>query len=126
MKIKLFTHNDLDGVGCGILCEVAYKDNINIEYCNYSGAENINVKVKNFILSNEYEEYDMIFITDISVNEEVAELINDNIEAKHIQLLDHHNTAKWLNDKYEWSKVLECVEDGIKHCGTMMFYYELL
>lgn len=34
--IKLFTHTDLDGVGCAILAQLAFgKDNVDISYCNY-------------------------------------------------------------------------------------------
>ena len=34
--IKLFTHNDLDGVGCAILARMAFgKYDVDIEYCDY-------------------------------------------------------------------------------------------
>ena len=42
MKIKLFTHTDLDGVGCAILAKLAF-ENVDIEYCNY---DDINQKSK--------------------------------------------------------------------------------
>ena len=44
--VKLFTHTDLDGIGCAILAKLAFGDNVNIEYCNY---DNINESVKKFI-----------------------------------------------------------------------------
>ena len=65
--IKLFTHTDLDGVGCAILAKLAFKD-VDISYCNY---DNINEEVKNFITDK--NDIDMCFITDVSIEEEIAE-----------------------------------------------------
>ena len=41
--IKLFTHTDLDGIGCAILAKLAFGEEVDIEYCDY---DNINEKVK--------------------------------------------------------------------------------
>jgi len=90
MKVKLFTHTDLDGVSCGIIGKLAFPE-INIEYCDY---DNVNDKIKQYIESEEYKDYDTIFITDISVNEEVAKLIDNVFTQEHeFVLLDHHKTA---------------------------------
>lgn len=44
MKNKLFTHTDLDGVGCAILAYLAFgRENVDVEYCDYS---NIDDKVR--------------------------------------------------------------------------------
>ncbi|APH20929.1 DHH family phosphoesterase [Clostridium botulinum] len=122
-KIKLFTHTDLDGIGCAILGILAYgKDNINIEYCNY---DDVNEKVKEFYMGAEKNEYDKIFITDISVNEKIATIIKqyyiDETYNPDIQLLDHHPTALELN-KYDWAKVQINLNDKEKTSGTRMFY----
>lgn len=112
--IKLFTHTDLDGVGCEILGKLAFGEDINIERCNY---ENINSNVKKFL--KDANKYDKIFITDISVNKEVADELN-NISNK-VVLLDHHKTALYLN---EYSYAIVQVEDETvgKLCGTYLFY----
>ncbi len=115
-KIKLFTHTDLDGIGCAILGILAYgKDNINIEYCNY---DDVNEKVKEFYMGAEKNEYDKIFITDISVNEKIATIIKqyytDETYNPDIQLLDHHPTALELN-KYDWAKVQINLNDKEKN-----------
>jgi len=126
-KIKLFTHTDLDGVGCAILMKVVSTVNnieSEIEFCDYN---NINDKVNDFL--KEINNYDKIFITDISVNEEIAEKL-DRYKDK-VVLLDHHKTADFLN-KYEWARVYEFLltpvvfnEDikvqEIKVCGTYLF-----
>jgi len=143
MKIKLFTHTDLDGVGCAILAKIAFnkkEDIVDIEYCNY---DDINEKVEKFITSNIFTNFDAIYITDISVGKDVAELIN-NTECNTydngyfnlsdiVQLLDHHPTAEWLNN-YDWATVnvnidnddyVTYYEQGVKSSGTQMFYTHL-
>lgn len=119
MMIKLFTHIDLDGVGCAVLAKLAFKDDVDIEYCDFNDNE-INKKVLDYI---NHDNKAFIYITDISVNEEVAKLLD---KRGNVQLLDHHPTALNLN-KYNWCKVITgCLNvDGIKTSGTEMFYYWL-
>lgn len=116
--IKLFTHTDLDGVGCAILAKIAFGEDIDIEYCNY---DDINLKVEEFFNSELECE---CHITDISINEELACKINDN--DKNYVLLDHHPTALNLN-KFEWCKVqVEDEKTNIKTSGTEMYYNWLI
>ena len=112
--IKLFTHTDLDGVSCEILGKIAFEEDINVVRCNYG---DIDAKVEEFI--NRAEEYDKLFITDISVNKEIADKLL-SISDKVI-LLDHHKTALWLN---EYPYALVQVEDESigKMCGAYLFY----
>lgn len=112
--IKLFTHTDLDGVSCEILGKIAFEEDINVVRCNYG---DINAKVEEFI--NGDEEYDKLFITDISVNKEIADKLL-SVSDKVI-LLDHHKTALWLN---EYPYALVQVEDEAvgKMCGAYLFY----
>jgi oligoribonuclease NrnB/cAMP/cGMP phosphodiesterase (DHH superfamily) len=119
VKVKLFTHTDLDGIGCAILGKLAFDNNISIEYCNYDEIDN---KVKYF-LDGDYLNYDKIYITDISVDKDTANKINEVITNK-ILLFDHHQTSLWLN-KYNWAKVIE--KYGIyKTCGAQLFYIYLV
>ena len=100
--IKLFTHTDLDGVGCAIVGILAFgKSNIEVEYCGY---ETIDQKVVEFFKQKDIKEYDAIFITDISVSEKVAKMIN-SIAPDRVVLLDHHATAEGLNE-YSWANVI--------------------
>lgn len=112
--IKLFTHTDLDGVSCEILGRIAFGEDIDVVRCGYG---NIDDKVEEFINSD--EEYDKLFITDISVKKELADALN-NVSDKVI-LLDHHKTALWLN---EYPFALVQVEDKSvgKMCGAYLFY----
>jgi oligoribonuclease NrnB/cAMP/cGMP phosphodiesterase (DHH superfamily) len=118
-KVRLFSHNDLDGIGCGIVAKLAFPD----AYVTYCGYDNINEKVKEYILAGEWKGYDMTFITDISVNEEVENLISDNIPCGKVILLDHHATAEHLN-KRMWATVEPMGVRG-KNSGTNLLY-ELL
>lgn len=125
MKVKLFSHTDLDGIGCNIVLKsVIPKFDLDCENLNYN---TINERVKEFFISGEFEEYIEVFITDISVNEEVAKIIQEKINETGISvtLLDHHKTVLWLNE-YEWATVAPDREYGDKNCGTMMLYNELM
>lgn len=115
--IKLFTHTDLDGVGCAILAKLAFGEDVDISYCNY---DDINESVLDY-LNNSDDSLSYIYITDIRVNEDIAKLLD---ERGGVCLLDHHPTALELN-KYTWCKVM--VEDlnGVKTSGTKMFYHWL-
>jgi len=126
-KIKLFTHSDLDGVSCGIILEtflVNTDAEIEIEYC--SNPKKASEKVKEFWESLDIvgeHGYTKMFITDISINDEVAEMINET--SKHlighpkVALIDHHESAKHLN-KYDWSFVMPELDD-VRESGTSLF-----
>lgn len=119
-KIKLFTHTDLDGIGCAILAYLAFgRENVDIEYCDYS---NVNDKVVEFWDDPELEAYDYIFITDISIKEKLAIHITNEASEPRVRLFDHHATALGLN-KYDWCEVSVMNDTlGIKTSGTELFY----
>lgn len=123
MKIKLFTHTDLDGVGCAIIAYLEFgKENVDVEYCNY---DDVDDKVEAFIENEDlYRSYDSIFITDISVSDQVASMIDclDKVE-RTVRLFDHHGTALRL-DNYFWCTIYEYL-DAIKTSGTELFYLYL-
>ena len=112
--IKLFTHTDLDGVSCEILGKIAFGEDIDVVRCGYG---KIDDKVEEFINSD--EEYDKLFITDISVNKEIADKLL-SVSDKVI-LLDHHKTALWLNE-YPYALVQVEDESVGKMCGAYLFY----
>lgn len=111
--IQLFSHTDLDGVGCAILAKLAFGDNVNVTYCGYN---NINQAVLEHMRSRPKDE---IHITDISVNESVAKQIDSS--CRKYYLFDHHETAMGLN-KYRWCTVQINNEDGLMTSGTEMYY----
>ena len=115
--VKLFTHTDLDGVGCAILAKLAFgANNADITFCNY---DDVNDLVSDFVPTKLLPD-DMCHITDIRVSDELAKEINENMT--QFYLLDHHPTALGLN-KYDWCKVvIEDEETHIKTSGTEMYY----
>lgn len=126
MRVKLFTHTDLDGIGCAILAKnEAFGNNVDIEYCNY---DDINKKVSDFFFSTDALNYEYIYITDISIQESLADEINTCVNGTtclpKVLLFDHHPTALSLN-KFDWCKV-NVEEHGEKTSGTRMFYNYLI
>lgn len=115
--VKLFTHTDLDGVGCAVLAKLAFGREVDVEYCDYS---DINEKINEYLSTNDDCD-SCICITDISVNGDIAKLLDGR---GRVHLLDHHSTAIELN-KYSWCKVM--VEDlnGSKTSGTSLFFHWL-
>ena len=108
---KLFTHNDLDGIGCACVLKhvvdvLSFKyrlsntSQVDVSYLSY---DKVNSVIQQFINGKEYENYTLIFITDISVDEETAKLIDKTIGDK-VVLLDHHQHLEWL-DEYQWATV---------------------
>lgn len=130
--INLFTHTDLDGVGCSILMHIhASDDPRTLLYAHYCDYEDINESVNSFLdLLNlaEEENYQAplfrdIYITDISVNEDTAKRL-DELDKQNpsiaVHLIDHHRTAEWLN-KYSWAYV----NSNPEVCGTTLLYDDL-
>lgn len=120
MKVKCFVHTDLDGVGCAILAYLAFgRENVDVEYCDYG---DIDEKVRGFWENGPVEEYDKVFITDISIGKDLARTIDLYAGNDIWHLFDHHATALGLN-KYDWCEV-SVINDtlGIKTSGTELFY----
>lgn len=119
-NIKLFTDFDLDGIGCGILAKLLWEDSVDITYCN---SHNPNPYLDEFFTTKEYANYELIYMTDVSPNEENAKKIQQLISDK-FTLLDHHETALWLN-KYDWAQVDISLENG-KTSGTSLLCEHIL
>lgn len=120
--VKLFTHTDLDGVGCAILAKIVFGEDVDISYCNY---DDVDRQVSDFLNNHDIKAGDLIFITDISVSEKVAERIDKSNMKDCFVLLDHHATALGLN-KYSWCSVMIELTLNIKTSGTELFYNWLL
>ncbi|MRG85755.1 DHH family phosphoesterase [Salinibacillus xinjiangensis] len=102
---KLLSHNDLDGVGCGILAKLAFGDQVKVRYNSVSGLDR---EVEWFLENDEKDTF--LFITDLSVNEENEKRLEEfSCEGGKLQLLDHHKTALHFNN-YDWGHVV--VEDA--------------
>jgi uncharacterized protein len=118
IKAKHFTDSDLDGYGCGTISDFHFDD---VDIVNVN-PYNVDEKVSEFLQSGDAAQYDYVFITDVSVNEENAKLIESINEHTDIRivLIDHHATALWLN-KYPWATVKVEHEPGKLASGTTLF-----
>ena len=120
MKIKLFTHTDLDGVGCAILAYLAFGiENVDVEYCDY---KDVDEKVRVFWEDGSDYKYNTVYITDISISEVLAKRIETHPGVQKWRLFDHHATALGLN-KYGWCEVrVNDNQMNIKASGTSIFF----
>lgn len=114
MRIKVFTHTDLDGIGPVVLLKTLLEAEVDYETHGYG---TIDGAVNAYVKDRLYVDYDMTFITDISVRENFAiDAIKCMVNRGHkVVLLDHHLTAEPLN-KYPWAKVVT----EKPNCGTTL------
>ncbi|VEF46729.1 DHHA1 domain-containing protein [Bacillus freudenreichii] len=118
---KLLTHNDLDGVGCGILAKLAFRKDVKVRYSSGAGLDR---EVEWFFENDDRDTF--LFITDLSVNEVNEERLQTFYEAGgKIRLLDHHKTALHFND-YEWGQVKVEDDEGKLTSATSLFYKYLV
>ena len=118
---KLLSHNDLDGVGCGILAKLAFGKQVKVRY---NSIASLNREVEWFLENDDKNTF--LFITDLSVNDENERKLNDFYQSDgRVQLLDHHKTALHFNE-YEWGHVVVEDEKGKLTSATSLFYEHLV
>lgn len=114
---QIIVHNDLDGGASAIVI-------INHIWAKYGKDAEYSVVFKTYKNVNQYvervldhpEDYEKIFIADISVEEWLAEQFTDNV-----MLLDHHDTADVLK------KFDKCIVDTTgKHSGASLCFKTLI
>ncbi|MBM7608134.1 oligoribonuclease NrnB/cAMP/cGMP phosphodiesterase (DHH superfamily) [Lysinibacillus composti] len=118
---KLLSHNDLDGVGCGILAKLAFGQEVTVRYNSVSS---LNREIEFFLENDDPDTF--LFITDLSPNEVNEKRLQEHFkEFSNVQLIDHHKTASHLND-FEWGTVLVEDEEGKLTSATSLFYQFLV
>lgn len=118
--IKLITHNDLDGIGCEIVFKLLYGNEVDVFSLGYNEVNNIVEQSLEELRLGTYEE---LFITDLSINEELAKIIDK--EGLKVQLLDHHPSAIHLNE-YSFAQVIINLSNGLKNSGTYLSFCNLM
>lgn len=122
---RLYTHNDLDGVACGILFSLAFGERVDVRYNSVSG---LNFQVERYFerMNDRMKKEDFLFITDLSVNDEMAEKINEFVlGGGKAKLIDHHKTALHFND-YTWGDVKVEDENGTLTSAAPLVYEYLV
>lgn len=118
---KLLSHNDLDGVGCGILAKLAFNNQVKVRYNSVSGLD----REVGWFFENDSKDT-FLFITDLSVNQENEKRLQEFFQAGgKIQLLDHHKTSLHYND-YEWGHVKVEDSEGKLTSATSLLYEYLV
>lgn len=105
----LFTHDDLDGVGCAVIAHLAFPKDLAVTYCSY---KTINQEINSFLDSAPLDAH--ILISDISVDEETASLL----DSFNVRMYDHHPIKvhrPWMT-----------VDTSVTQCGTSLLAAALL
>ncbi|MBB6453250.1 oligoribonuclease NrnB/cAMP/cGMP phosphodiesterase (DHH superfamily) [Salirhabdus euzebyi] len=122
MMYKLLSHNDLDGVSCGILAKLAFGKQVNVRYNSVGGLD----REVQWFLDNNKDKDTLLIITDLSVNEENEKKLDEYVKAGgKVQFLDHHKTALHFND-YDWGQVVVEDEEGKLTSATSLLYEYLV
>lgn len=116
-NILLLTHTDLDAVGAYVMIKLAYP---NAEVQHWSNAMMSRIIKSTVMDDSTMARYDMVIACDISCSAEDAEIINRSKNKSKFVLLDHHDTANYLN-KYSWALVQN---DLIEDCDRVNMYPE--
>lgn len=118
----MVSHSDLDGVGCVIVGLARFGDDLNWYCCENNNVNERVLDILEYLTENEIPlENVNLYITDLSVDNGVAEVLhNYHMNGMGLQLLDHHKTAEHLN-KYNWCFV---ISNGT-HCGTTLTHRSL-
>jgi oligoribonuclease NrnB/cAMP/cGMP phosphodiesterase (DHH superfamily) len=105
LKRTLFTHNDLDGVACGIIFAKCYPT-ASIFFCDND------LKPLYEWLDTYDDTVSDLIITDLGITPELAQRF---AQRGHVSIVDHHTSAEWLN-KYDWATV------DPAHCAAYHLY----
>ena len=121
MQNQLFTHNDLDGVSCGILAKYAFPTNIEV---HYQSVNSLDYQVEKFLNEFGKKTNFQLYITDLSVNKENELKLNEyTSKGGNVQLIDHHKTALHFNE-YEWGLVkVEEAEEKLASATSLFYMY---
>lgn len=111
-KVKLFTHTDLDGVGCAVLMKKAYGDLIDIDLIPANKSDEF---IRNWLSNGQALAYTKLYITDLTIDVTTADLIEKS--PLNAQLLDHHETNSGDLKGRNW-----CIIGNELQCGTSLVY----
>lgn len=126
MKVLLFSHeSDIDGMGSVVLSKLAFSD---FDYVLASTPKGLELKFRDYINDKVLYNYDNIYITDLSLENPSLDMVaNDDVLKNKVKVFDHHDGAikNGLN-KYDFTFIEEIDKNGIKRCGTEIFYKYLI
>lgn len=119
LKTFIFTHNDLDGVGCGVIGKYYFPDAY-VQYCSYDNIDDI---LLYFLSHNENILSEMrIIISDIYYKQENSDITEMLRMAGELIICDHHATSAWLNNvDFQHNSFVNVIADS-DVCGTKILF----
>ena len=119
LKTFIFTHNDLDGVGCGVIGKYYFSDAY-VQYCSY---DNIDDTLLYFLSHNKNILSEMrIIISDIYYKQENSNITEMLRMAGELIICDHHATSAWLNNvDFQHNSFVNVIADS-DVCGTKILF----
>ena len=123
-KVLLCSHeSDADGIGAVVLAKIAFD---NLDYKLFQDPNDLEIKFRELIKSGVLDDYDRIYITDLSLLEPSISMVNDSNLRDKLLVFDHHQRGIELGlRKYPFTTIIEEDESG-KRCGTELFYRYLI
>jgi oligoribonuclease NrnB/cAMP/cGMP phosphodiesterase (DHH superfamily) len=123
MKVLLLTHKpDIDGITPAILSKIVFSE---FDYLLLEASEASPV-VAELISLNYFDNYDLVYITDLSINLDVCEKINADINlSSKIKIFDHHNSHLFVND-FEFGTSIDIDKEGNRQSGTSLYFKYLI
>lgn len=129
LKFILFTHDDLDGIGCKLIFKLAHdmigtdEEDMEMHVCsNYS----LQLAVTTYVIDAENADGEtQIIFSDITPPKEVLFLLADMVrdgKLKSVMIYDHHETALFARDIIPDAVIVVENELGVKECGTSLIY----
>ena len=123
MKILLFTHkSDIDGMGNVVLSKLAFDDVVYVLCETF----NLQKEVSKFYEDGSIYDYDMIFVTDLWLEEPMLSKVADDIKLKDkFYVFDHHKSAiEGAFKVYPFTTIKISDEKGL--CSGTSLFYEYL
>ncbi len=121
-RVIIFSHQgDIDGLGSVVLSKLAFS---NVDYVLAPNVKDLDIKFREYLESGNLNDYDRIFVTDLSLSTLLLNIISEdpNLSSK-VLMFDHHKTAIEEGcDLYHFTTVIEEDDTGKKRCGTDLFY----
>ena len=121
-KVLIFSHeNDVDGMGCVVLAKLAFED---LDYVLASNVYILEKKFREYLEKGLLDQYDRVLVTDLALHNPSLDMVGSNSSlSSKVLVFDHHQSSinEGLN-KYDFTKIMEEDENGIRRCGTSLLY----
>lgn len=122
-----FSHNDMDGYAPQVISRLSSVNTVEYNHCGYDSFEEELEGTIVFYENFEVLDGHAILITDIAPKSEgLVDRLNELFEkGLTVLLLDHHDTSKWIAEKYpKWAHI-DSLYNGRKTCATELYHLYL-